>query len=90
MNSVRSNYLSVNYERYTPSGCKYIGMSKFECVAKTKFLWQNIKLRILIFHLVDYNDRLSYYFNMAKIMFEMFKKHIRDISQISKFLTKSP
>ena len=38
MNSVRSNNLSLKYQRLETSGCKDIGMRKFEFVAKTQFL----------------------------------------------------
>ena len=31
--------LSLKYQRETPSGCKDIGIRKFECVAKTQFFW---------------------------------------------------
>ena len=37
MNSVRSNSVSLKYQRPTPSGCKDIGVRKFEFVAKTQF-----------------------------------------------------
>ena len=38
INSVRSNSLSLKYQRFTPSGCEAIGVRKFEFVAKTQFL----------------------------------------------------
>ena len=39
MNSVRLNNLSLKYQRFTPSSVsKYIGITKFEFVAKTQFL----------------------------------------------------
>ena len=44
MNFVRSNYLSLKYQSYTPSGCKDIGIRKFEFVAITQFLLK-IKIR---------------------------------------------
>ena len=40
MNSVRSNNLSL-YQRFTPSGCKYIGIRQPEFVAQTQFLYMN-------------------------------------------------
>ena len=46
MNSVRSNYLSLKYARFTPSGCKYKEIRKFEFVAKTQFLCGICHLRI--------------------------------------------
>ena len=39
MNSVRSNNVSLKYQRPTLSGCKDIGIGKFEFVAKTQFLF---------------------------------------------------
>ena len=38
INYVRSNGLSLKYQRFTSSGWKDIGFSKFEFVAKTQFL----------------------------------------------------
>ena len=38
MNSDRSNKLSLKYQRFTLSGCRDIGIRKFEFVAKTQFL----------------------------------------------------
>ena len=35
MNSVRSKCLSLKYKMFTPSGCKDIGIRKFDCVVKT-------------------------------------------------------
>ena len=35
MNSVRSNNVSLKYQKPTPSGCKGIEIRKFEFVAKT-------------------------------------------------------
>ena len=39
MISVRSNHISLKYQRFTPSGCKNIGIRKFKFVAKTQFLY---------------------------------------------------
>ena len=47
MNSVRSNHLSLKYQRFTPSGYKDIGIRKFEFVAKTQFL---LKLKYVGFY----------------------------------------
>ena len=52
MDFVRSNDLSWKYQRFTSSGCKDIGIRKFEFVAKTQFLY-------LLFSLALFN-RLSY------------------------------
>jgi len=38
MNSVRSNNIRLKYHRFTPSGCKGLGIRKFEFVSKTQFL----------------------------------------------------
>ena len=38
MDLVKSNDLSLKYQRFTSSGWKDIGFSKFEFVAKTQFL----------------------------------------------------
>ena len=39
----RSNYLSLEYQKFTPSGCKNLGIGKFELVAKTQFLYSHTK-----------------------------------------------
>ena len=39
MNTVRPNNLSLKYQKFTPSGCKDLGNSKFEFVAQTFMLW---------------------------------------------------
>ena len=38
MNSVRLNNVSLKYQRPSPSGCKDIGIRKFEFAEKTQFL----------------------------------------------------
>ena len=38
MNAIRSNNVSLKYQRLTPLGCKDIGFTKTEFVAKTQFL----------------------------------------------------
>ena len=40
MNSDRSNNVSLKYQSFTSSGCKDIGFTKTECVAKTQFLYK--------------------------------------------------
>ena len=40
MNYVRSNNLSLKYQRFASSGSKDIGIIKFEFVAKTQFLYE--------------------------------------------------
>ena len=37
--SIRSNNLSLKYQRFTPSGCIDIGLRKFDFVVKTQFLY---------------------------------------------------
>ena len=39
--SVRSNSLNLKYQRFTPPGCKDIGIKTFELVAKTQFFSDN-------------------------------------------------
>ena len=39
MNAIRSNNVSLKYQRFTSSGCKDIGFTKTEFVAKTQFLY---------------------------------------------------
>ena len=36
MTPVRSNNVSLKYQRFTSSGCKDIGFTKTECVAETR------------------------------------------------------
>ena len=38
MNSVQSNILNLKYLMFTSSGCKDMGIIKFEFVAKTQFI----------------------------------------------------
>ena len=40
MNAVRSNNVSLKYQRFTPSGYKVIGFTKIEFVAKSQFLYK--------------------------------------------------
>ena len=37
MSPDRSNNLNLKYQRFTPSGCKDIGIRKFEFLAQTQF-----------------------------------------------------
>ena len=39
INSGRSNSLNLKYQKFTPSVCKDIWVSKFKFVAKTQFLY---------------------------------------------------
>ena len=41
-NSVRSDGLSLKYQRFTSPGWKDIGVRKCEFVAKTQFLWKKV------------------------------------------------
>ena len=43
MNAVRSNYVSLKYQRFTSSGYKVIGFTKIEFVAKSQFLCSDIQ-----------------------------------------------
>ena len=47
MNNVRSNNLSLKYQRFTPSGCKNKEIRKCEFVAKTQLLWKSILTKIV-------------------------------------------
>ena len=40
INHFRSNYDSLKYQRFTPSGCKDVALLKSEFVAKTQFLYE--------------------------------------------------
>ena len=40
MHAVRSYNVSLKYQRFTSSGCKDIGITKIEFVAKTQFLYK--------------------------------------------------
>ena len=58
MNSVGSNNLWMNYQRFTLSGCKDMGIRKFKFVAKTQFLYRKqvgLKTYICIEREVDIN-----------------------------------
>ena len=46
MNSVRSNSLSLKYQRFTSPGCKDIYIRKAEFVAKTQFLSHESRVSI--------------------------------------------
>ena len=43
MTYVRSNNISLKYQRLTTLGSKDIGIRKSEFVAKSQFLWENLK-----------------------------------------------
>jgi hypothetical protein len=43
MISAELNNLSLKLQRLTPTGCKDIGIRKFWFVAKTQFLYLNVK-----------------------------------------------
>ena len=46
MNYVRSNNLSLKYQRFTPSGCTDIGIRIFEFATKTQFLSDSLSHNI--------------------------------------------
>ena len=51
INSVRSNNLSLKYQRFRPPGCRDIGFRNFEFVAKLNFFrFRNQILRFLCFY----------------------------------------
>ena len=47
MNSGRPNNLSLKYQRFTPPGCKDIGIRKFGVVTNTQFLNQQTEKPII-------------------------------------------
>ena len=53
MNSVRSNKLSLKYQRFTSSGCKDIGTIKSEFVGKAYCRFQ---CKIYFYVYIKYND----------------------------------
>ena len=54
MNCVRSNNLSLKYQRFIPSGCKGIGSRKLEFMAKTQFLFMFFLTGFLLVVFDDY------------------------------------
>ena len=48
MISVRSNHISLKYQRFTPSGCKDIWIRKFKFVAKTSVLLNQLLYSSLV------------------------------------------
>ena len=61
MDLVRSDDLSLKYQRCTSSGCKDIDIRKFEFVAKTQFLYELhavADLKIL-YSVIELNSRVS-------------------------------
>ena len=59
MNSVRSNNVSLKYQRFEPSGCKDIGFENFEFVAKTKFLYSKHTFKTCLFFSIPLNKRIK-------------------------------
>ena len=49
-NSVRSNNLGSKYQKFTPSGCRDLGIRKLKFVAKTQFLCLLIFVCLLLFN----------------------------------------
>ena len=53
MNFVRSNNVSLKYQRPTPSGRKDIGIRKFDFMTKTQFLsWKKEEIKPILFSLI--------------------------------------
>ena len=46
INYVKSNILRLKYQKFTPSGCKDIGIIKYEFVAKSQFLYIHENLNL--------------------------------------------
>ena len=59
MNYVRSNSLSLKYQRFPPLGCQDIRIGKFEFVAKTQFLYCHFRIDPDILFCAD-NTRSAY------------------------------
>ena len=55
MNAIRSNNVSLKYQRLTPLGCKDIGFTKTEFVAKTQFLLMFLTVILYLPPLLLYN-----------------------------------
>ena len=64
MNSGKSNRSSFKYQRFTPSGCKDIGIRKFEFVSKTQFLYNFDNTQCSFFSKKD--PFLAVFFNYFK------------------------
>ena len=54
MNSVRSNNVSLQYQSFTSSGCKDIGIQKIKFVAKTQSLYKKKNTKFLVFNQITY------------------------------------
>ena len=68
MNYVRSNNLSLKYQRFTPSGCKDTGIGKFEFVAKTQFLSRKYDFKffyIFVEPLLQWNTLSIVYYSLV-------------------------
>ena len=46
MNAIRSNNVSLKYQRFTSSGYKVIGFTKIEFVAKSQFLFEILNVGV--------------------------------------------
>ena len=55
MNSVGSNNLSLNYQWFSPSGCKDKGIRKFDFMAKLNSFFQDVSSIIFLVSLAEYN-----------------------------------
>ena len=67
-NYVRSNNLSLKYETFTPSGCKYKEIRKFEFMAKPSFLFIYIYFQWGKFFLKITCAELGFFFIMVEII----------------------
>jgi len=69
MNSVRSNNISLKYQRFTTLGSKDIGIIKSEFVAKTQFLYRNMaKETLSVRTLVSSNDIITIKIDKKKFL----------------------
>ena len=84
MNAVRSNNVSLKYQRPTPSGCKDIGIRKFEFVAKTQFLcafFLNNKNR----HYFIFSGQHFFHFNHKSSLSHVSCYKIFELDRFSRF-----
>ena len=57
MTFVRSNNISLKYQRFTTLGSKDIGIRKSEFVAKSQFIWESWKFVVSIWEGINFHCR---------------------------------
>ena len=63
MNSVKLNNLSFKYLRFTQSGCKGIGIRKFDFMAKNQFLF-TIRFALFLNKMIKSTEKITTYFQV--------------------------